>query len=228
MINRLPPLLFLLTLSSCSSLFYAPNQPNMPMVKEEGITKVNLSMGTGDYSSIFDLNAYHSFSNHAGVMLNFSNASMEGNILTAVDAGAGYFNSLGENFGFDIYGTAGYGSLSLLYTELFTGLEVDYGSVSLGRFAVQPGIFYTSRNFEAGVGCRLHYLTYGELPDVFSITTTREHFMLEPSLKISFGWPVVKISLQGTISEKLNSGYLDYDRYNISLGLTVRIKSKEQ
>jgi len=215
---------FLMLLSSCSYMYYAPSQPNLPMVKEKGVTKVNLAIGSGAESSSLDLNGFHSVSDHVGVLLNYSYLNMEYNYLNVIEGGVGYFHRLGERFGYEVYGTAGYGSLVVFYSDFFGNEPLYAGSASMGRYGVQPGIFYSVKNFEAGAGMRLHYLNYSNIPS-YDLFTTRDHVMLEPTLKLALGWSVFKLTLQGTYTEKLNSGYLDYDNCMISLGLVLRFQS---
>jgi hypothetical protein len=211
--------------SSCSYMYYTPNQPNLPMVKEKGVTKVNMSVGSGEASSSFDLNGFHSVADHVGVMLNYSYLNMESNYMNVIEAGAGYFHSLGQRFGYEVYGTGGYGSLVVFYDDLLSNDPLYVGSTSMARFAIQPDLFYSVKNFEAGAGVRLHYFNYGAIPG-FDVYTTKEHLMAEPTLKLALGWNAFKITLQGTYTNKLNSGYLEYDTYMISMGMVLRFQAK--
>src|SRR5262245_19145583 len=90
--NLTAGLLAIVLLSSCSAI-YAPSQPHMPMVSKANVTEINASLGMGDWTSTFDLNAFHSVSDHVGVMLNFNTFSGydDDRGQTSIDAGAGYF-----------------------------------------------------------------------------------------------------------------------------------------
>ena len=91
-------------LSSCGTIYYAPNQPNLPMVKDRGVTKINGAVGGGELSTAFDLNVFHSVSNSVGIMGNFTSMYMPGSVINSVDLGAGYFSAFDENSGFTTEG----------------------------------------------------------------------------------------------------------------------------
>jgi hypothetical protein len=70
-------------------------------------------------------------------------------------------------------------------------------------------------------------MNYSNLPEYSRSYATNEHLMLEPTLKLALGWNAVKIYLQGVYSERLNDGYLDYDRFMISAGLALKFGAKK-
>ena len=218
-----------LLFSSCSSLYYAPNQPVMPMVTEKGVTKIGTSFGGGNYSSAFDMNGFHSLTSHVGIYGNYSLLLLDLNEFSCFDFGAGYFAPVNSSFGFEAYGTIGYGSLSLYYYDIWSGTDQLHHGANAFRLAVTPDIFFKTPHFEAGFGCRLHYFEFDKQPvspDFFGTTTN--HLMLEPTLRMAFGWPVFKFSLQGTWTDKINSGYLNYDTYMISMGIMVTLVPKKK
>jgi len=228
-------------LSSCGTIYYAPNQPNLPMVKDKGITKVNGSIGFGELSSAFDVNVFHSVSNSVGVMGNFSSMYLDGNELNSLDLGAGYFNAFDESSGFEIYSTVGYGKLKMTDYNLF---GPDYSSSSpVYRFSIQPDIFYAGKHFEAGFGIRLHYFSFGNTPmdyDYAYNTTynysysnayeavSKNNLMFEPTIRMAFGGEKAKASLQGTYSQKINEGYLNYDPFVFSVGFSIKIGASDR
>jgi len=221
-----------LFLSSCGSIYYAPNQPHMPMVKDKGVTKVNTSIGSGEVSSAFELNAFHSVSNHAGMLGNFTSMSLDGNSLNTFDFGGGYFHAIDESSGFEIYSTLGFGDLQLNEYDWWTGQTTRTGSTSVFRASLQPDIFYAGKNVEVGLGVRLHYFSFGDLPSEYTYNSgnyyettpiaSKKHLMLEPTLKLGFGGQKVKATIQGTYSNKINSGYLRYDNLVISIGISMK------
>lgn len=199
------------------------------MVKEKGITKINGTLGFGEYSSSIDLNAFHSITNSVGLMGNYSSLYLDGNTLTAFDLGAGYFKPFDKKTGFEVYSTVGYGSLKLSSYDWWTGETYYYGSTPVFRFAIQPDVFYTGKNFEGGFGFRLHYFSYESTNLFYDYqTNASNHLMFEPTLKIAVGGEKVKFSLQGTYSTKVNEGYLSYDQFMVSVGMTFKFKSKSR
>jgi hypothetical protein len=208
-------LAFLLT--GCSTLYYAPSPPHLPMVKEKGITHIDASIGAGDHSSSLELDGFHSLTNSLGLMANFSILSLEDNTLANIDFGAGYFKSLDKKFGFEIYSTLGYGNLEILASS-----QTYSDHRSIFRFGMQPDIFYATKHFEAGLGFRMLYLSYEKRSTEFQ---SADNWMFEPTLKIAFGGQKFKGTLQGTYTEKINDGMLNYDHFMISLGISLMIMS---
>jgi hypothetical protein len=218
----------LILLSSCSTLYYAPSQPVLPMVTEKKVTKIGGSIGAGENSSAYELNGFYSVSNHLGLVANLAVIELDLNELWQGDIGAGYFTPVSENWGLESYATVGYGSLRVSNYYWQTSAFDKYIAEGVLRCAVQPDVFFHTANFEAGAGFRMQFFSFDELPfDPEFVRTTKNHVMLEPTLRLAVGWPGFKLSLQGTASEKLNSGHLNYDEYMVSLGVVVMLKSKK-
>lgn len=221
-LNQISKLAVVLILfSSCGTIYYAPNQPNLPMIKEKGITQVAAGIAAGEYSSTIDVSAAHSITNHAGLTASFSSYYLDGNALNTIDVGAGYFLPLGEKAGFEVYPSLGYGKLKVI--DDWSG-EFNWES-KMFRASVFPDVFYESEHFGAAFGLRLLYFKY-ESP-LFSLYSSQSNVMLEPTACITAGWQHFKFKLQGTFSSKVNSGYLDYDNAMLSFGISVKLGQKK-
>jgi hypothetical protein len=227
-----------IVLSSCSDIYYAPNSPHLPMVKEKSVTEANVSLGAGETAGYFDLNLFHSVSHHVGLMLNYSsfaNIYTEGNSQSAIDIGAGYFTPIGEKGGFEIYSTIGYGSLGLTTYDSYSFDTHPAGSLSSFRFSIQPDIFFTTKHFEAGFGVRIMSLSMSHPLPVYDAAysyngfgTSSDFLMLEPTIKLTVGGEKVKFSVQGTYSGTASNEMYDYDPYNVSLGIAMKFYSSHR
>ena len=213
-------------LTSCSAL-YAPSTPHLPMMTKKGTTELNISAGMGGSTGTMDLNFAHAATNHLGLMFNYNNFQGydDNGGQHSLDVGAGYFTTIDEDWGFEVYSTLGY------------GVNNAYKASSV-RYAIQPDIFYSGKHVDFGFGFRLHYLKYdfkttsynwaaapglGDMGDEAIGQTA--HVMFEPTIKFAVGGEKVKASFQATCTTKLNRGYIDADPCIFSFGVTVKIPS---
>jgi hypothetical protein len=206
----------------------------MPMVKDKGVTKINGGMGFGETSSAFDLNLFHSVSNSIGVMGNFSSMYLDGNALNSVDLGAGYFHPFDESSGFEIYSTVGFGDFEKTDDDYYNGQYGYSNSSTVYRLSLQPDVFYAGKHFEAAFGIRLHYFSFSSTMldydynyingNVYGYDAIdKDHLMFEPTVKLGVGGEKGKFTVQGTYSQKMNSGYLSYDPLIISVGFSIKL-----
>ena len=165
-----------LIFTSCGSIYYAPNQPHLPMIKEKGITKVNVQLAAGEYSSTMDINAVHSVTDHLGLMGNFASYYLDGNGMNTIDVGFGYYKPVSQHAGFEIYPGIGYGKLSVI--DSWSG-EYTYEVKSFRTF-IQPDIFYETEHFGAALGLRVLYFKYQSHFQSY-IGETPSNLMLEPT-----------------------------------------------
>jgi hypothetical protein len=216
----------LLVLTGCVTL-YKPNAIHSPLLKEKG--ELNTSAGLGlSGCGLFNLQAAYAISNHAGVMMdgmyhyrNTSNddSSVEKLKMFFGEAGAGYFNTYGnkKNVLFQCYGGGGYGfSTDKISNTDQSNPEMNAKYLSI---FVQPGVAYTSKNFEIGFDLRANYVhifdIYAYLYDRFEwwntdfelySDTTLVFVNLEPTVTMKAGGKKLKAVVQlGATIPTINS-----------------------
>jgi len=123
-------------LSSCSSIFYAPNMQNVPLLQKKNETRINIAGSSGLQFGAFEMQGSHSFSDHIGGMFNFASGGTNdgyGFIThgTFAEAAAGYYHPMGKYFVAEAYGGLGFG-----------GMKNEYGSIDNYSKAVTSDRLY--------------------------------------------------------------------------------------
>ncbi|MBB2144793.1 hypothetical protein GM921_04815 [Pedobacter sp. LMG 31464] len=117
--SRLTPVLLLLFLSSCSSI-YMPSVPNTPMLTTQG------EIAAGAHVSLkgnFNFNSAYAVSNHVALLANgayMNNESTKKDVKhKMIEFGGGYFNTFGpdNNRILEIYGGIGSGKSDRLFRQ---------------------------------------------------------------------------------------------------------------
>jgi len=215
-----------LLLTGCVTL-YKPNAVHSPLLKEKGELSTAASMGISG-SGLLNLQAAYAISNHTGIMVNgmyhnrtstSADSSVDRLNMFFGEAGAGYFTTFGsqKNGLFQCYGGGGSG-----YTKdkIYYPHQSD-PSVHANYFNlfVQPGVAYTSDNFEAALDLRANYVhmfnIHAYLYDQFEFWNTDfkyysgaclDFMNLEPTITLKAGSKKLKGFFQfGAIIPTINS-----------------------
>ena len=62
--------------------------------------------------------------------------------------------------------------------------------------------------------------------DIENIRVNRHTFLFEPGITIRGGWKYVKAQLQYGYTGLLNNSKLDFEKYNITIGLNIAIAKR--
>jgi hypothetical protein len=219
----------LILLTGCVTL-YKPNAIYSPLVKEKGDVNASASLGISG-CGLFNLQAAYAISDHAGVMIDGMNhnkqTSRTSSSVTTVEKlhifsgeiGAGYFTPFGDNKKglFQCYSGIGYGnSRDRIYDPNQPNPLI---SAKYYSFFIQPGIAYTSKNFDVAFDLRansvslfnIHAYLYDQFEwwntDFQFYSDTTLYFMnLEPTITIKAGGEKLKGVLQsGATIPTINS-----------------------
>jgi hypothetical protein len=76
--------------------------------------------------------------------------------------------------------------------------------------------------FHSIVLCLTTIITLWAIYYEYAPDASKEHLMLEPTLRLAFGGEKVKMTLQGTYSDKLNSGISATDNCVVSIGISLK------
>jgi hypothetical protein len=241
----LPWSLLAVLLTGCGSYHYMPNTHNVPLFHEKG--EVRAMIGRSVVGSPppqyllqtmgsmilynqpgFELQGAYALTGHVGLMANGFSVH-NGSDLKArfAEAGAGWFTELGDHVVVEAYATAGMG---VIREELDRGGSTR---INLARACLQPGLGYSSRNFDLAFSLRITALSYGGYSGPLTDADGEEvgtalldgqapRVIMEPALTLRFGPRSAKMQVQWGWAN--NQGRpLDIVDQTFSLGLQLNI-----
>lgn len=222
-----PGLFISFLLSSCTATYYSANSQNVPMLRQQGDTKIQGGVAEGNETTKFEVQGSAGITNQLGIMLNYcryvgnDNTAGTGNLM---EAGLGYYNSLqNERWIYEAY--AGYG-----FADGYNNLSSSFSNFNLDRLFIQPNFGYTSKNFEAIVSLRGAYFKYRDVqqyytdPDLNYPLREAGYFVLEPAFTVRGGYKYLKLQLQISHSENLTQSDFYQDNTHISAMLLIDLQ----
>ncbi|MBX2953606.1 MAG: hypothetical protein KF870_13940 [Leadbetterella sp.] len=221
---------------SCTPTFYMPDMQNVPLLTAKKQTNIT-GAGNGD---MINLQLAHAVGDNFGVMLNGAlvpdktDENGNGGKGNYVELGGGYFTPISDNFRFEVYGLAGFGSMRNVNASSANSNPGTTGvfESNITRIGVQPAVGYVSKYFSAAVSSRLASLNYmnpkGSLvwegeEQVAKISAKSSYFLLEPALTLRAGLPKVKLQYQLTSSLNLTDKDFPQQTTSSSIGLILSL-----
>lgn len=237
-----------LALPSCK-IMYAPNAQNVPLMQEKGEIRANI--GVSNYQ------AAYAVTENIGVMANGQFKKTDWSIGSDLDkesfiskkwlgeVGAGYFKKLGEHGVMEAYTGLGYGSVTFDRTSTntdtmgtSTNLLSTYNANTFKLF-VQPAIGVSSEYADYAFSMRFVGLKFNNIDttgytpqdlieeDIADIEDPFFAF-LEPAVTVRVGWKYVKFHTQLIYSLKLSEAQLNYNPFNINVGVNISIADRHK
>jgi hypothetical protein len=186
---------------------YKPNTVYSPLLKERGELNVGAALGLSG-GGLYNAQAAYAVTENVALMATgmyhrkqYGNDSLRDKLdIVHGEAGIGYFTTFGENKHglFQCYGGSGYGiSRDRVVPASINSptLSADYVNIFL-----QPGIAYSSENFDVALDVRSNYVTlfnthafnynqfdWWDSGFIIQNDTTLQFFNLEPTLTIKAG-----------------------------------------
>jgi hypothetical protein len=219
----------------CTHYYYVANVQNVPLFREKDEFRISGSLGGGDESESIEVQMAYSLTDHIGIMANYMNAwggeeseedYAKGNYL---DAGLGYYKTLGRFASFDIYGGLGHSRQHHVYST-YPGIS----DISFTNYFIQPSVGLTFDFMDVAFSsrlCRVHYFdmknndNYSD--DELAALDNKNHYFLEPAITMRAGWKYVKAQFQASYVDYLNSPKLYIgEEYHFSLGLYFAIAGR--
>jgi hypothetical protein len=219
--------------SSCSTNLYVPNTVNVPLLKEQGEVKLNITET--------DAQVAVGVTKHIGVMVNGFSKNYEGKEYfkhygRLAEIGVGYYTPLkNKNLIFEAYGGAGMGKVdkTVTYMNWEKNKEFSNNFHATGyRYFVQPSIGYTNKYFDLAFTPRFTYLQYTRFTSMgfteYDLMMeyldngklTKSYFtFLEPALTLRAGYKWVKLQAQYGFLVKLGNQEIKAPSQFGSLGL---------
>lgn len=225
-----------LAICSCSPTFYMPNTQNVPLHTAKGQTNIS-GAGNGD---MVDLQLSHAVGENFAVMLNGTlvpeqtNVNGNGGKGAFAEIGGGYFKPLENNFLFEVYGMAGFGSMKNINTSQVAQYPATTGifESSINRLAIQPALGYTSKYFSAAISSRFANAKYmnpkgsmvwNDIDQIQRFTDKSNYFMIEPALTLRGGLEKVKIQVQFQKSFNVTDKDFPQKTESASVGLILNL-----
>jgi hypothetical protein len=224
-----------LGLQACAPKYYASNSQTVPLFTEEGQGAASIALNP-DLNRA-EVRAAYAVGPGLGLQLNSAmyfprdDSAGDGGSGSLFEAGVGHYRPLPNNLVLELWGLAAYGGLENHFT--FTGGDGGNLHASLVRVALQPGLGYKGRRFEAAVSSRLGVLQYfnirGDL--VSGGESQREYLrdhslqvLLEPALTLRGGLDILKLEAQIGGSVNLTDRDFPQDDNWASLGLVYSFR----
>jgi hypothetical protein len=221
-----------LLLSSCGSVYYAPNTQNVTLFQEKGDAKLSVGISTGeDVQKAFELQSAYAITDHVGIMANFYRVKQDAGGGTLIELGGGYFQPLADKLVFETYG-------GISYAQVFNNRDETTQLTDFTRYFVQPAIGFTTNFFDVAFSTRFAVLNYHkvelqELPVTYQqglpfvhLSSNRVQFLFEPALTLRAGWKNVKVQGQVGLSKNLADDNFDMDNLNFNIGLYISLSKK--
>lgn len=217
----------------CNPIYYAPNSHNVPLLTEAAETNLTVAgnadqvefQGAYAFSDNFALQA------NGGLFIPQDDKNGNGGSGRFLEMGGGYLHPVDNNWVFEVYGLAGYGSVENHFRAGSPGpMAPTTGdiSASLFRWGVQPNFGYKSPYFIAAISTRLIHLNYHNIEgnlvseNVDQVAFLSEHntyFLAEPALTLRGGFEKVKLQLQLGVSYNITDSKFSQETNLMTIGL---------
>ena len=205
--------------SSCETVLYTTNQPNVPLFSDENKQQIKVEAAYG--SAGIETKLAYSPVNHLGIIASGSFLTNDKRKQYLREIGIGGYGKLDKTFTYEIYG--GYGFATSSDTAGLTGIFSSLSRSSYGEFGrwfVQGNIGYVSENFEGGFALKISNVKFNVLRDNYISATTSEATFFEPVLVGKIGSENIKFVTSMTFPTRLNGTPLfGYDTFLITMGI---------
>ncbi|MCE1165374.1 MAG: hypothetical protein LWX07_08250 [Bacteroidetes bacterium] len=205
--------------SSCYTVLYTANQPNMPLFKSDNKQqiKAEASFGTAGMEG----KIAYSPVKHLGLFFNGSFLTKNERKQYFREVGIGGYSNIDKSIVFEMYGGYGYGTSS--DTAGLVGVFSEFSRSSYGafnRWFLQSNIGYVTNNFEGGFAMRISNVKFTTLKDSYIPSSTSECTFFEPSLVGKIGNENLKFFGSVTFPMRLSGTPLfGFDTYTLTMGV---------
>ena len=206
-------------LSSCETVLYTANQPNVPLFIDNNKQQIKVEAAYG--TAGVETKLAYSPINHLGIIASGSFLNNDKRKQFFREIGIGGYGKLDKTFIYEIYGGYGFGTSS--DTAGLTGFWSDFNRSSYGEFNrwfVQGNIGYVSENFEGGFAMRFNNVKFIVLRDNYIPSSTSECWFFEPTLVGKIGSENIKFVTSMTFPTRLSGTPLfGFNTFVITMGI---------
>ncbi|MFL5772864.1 MAG: hypothetical protein ACJ75F_06890 [Flavisolibacter sp.] len=229
----------LLSLASCTRVYYAPNTVHPALLTDKDEMRVNAiySAGQGSELRAMDLQMAYAIQRNWGIMANGFYATNKKNDYidkangTYGEIAGGYFKNFKQSkWMAEVYSGIGGGWVNNYFEQN------DYSRIGISKFFVQPSIGYKGPDVELAFTSRfavVHWKVnkaqydhpnYPEDVDYVAISPT--FFAWEPGLVFRFGTKDVKAQIGFTVSDHGKRVLLDTESLMLNAGLSISLHAR--
>ncbi len=210
---------FAIIFSSCETILYTANQPNVPLFNDNNKHQIKAEGTFG--TAGFETRLAYSPVNHLGIIFNGSFLTYNQRKQYFREIGIGGYGKMNKTVVYEVYGGYGYGTSS--DTAGLTGFPAVFSRSSYGaynRWFLQTNIGYISEIFEGGFAMRFSNVKFTELRDTYMQSTTSESTFFEPALVGKIGGENLKFVTSMTFPVLLSgTPKFGFSTYTISMGI---------
>lgn len=212
-------IIFVLLFSSCQTVLYTANQPNVPLFDDNKKQQIKAegSFGTAGLEG----KLAYSPVNHMGIIVNGSFLTKNERKQYFREIGIGGYGKINKSVVYEIYCGYGYGTSS--DTAGLTGFPSDFSRSSYGafnRWFLQTDVGYISEILEGALVMRISNIKFTELRDSYFPNVKSECTFFEPTLVGKVGGQNVKFVMSMTFPTLISGAPLfGYNTYTISMGI---------
>jgi len=231
----------ILSLLSCSPIYYAPNAHNVPLFKKKNDLRLSAHYSIGEDVKAIELQTAYAFDSSFAIQLNgmrtIDNEKAYGSY---IDVALGHYKNLPNNWVFEVYLGFGSGRVNWQYGDSYSnniGQNNPSSEVKFNKLFLQPSIGYSTLNFTVAFSYRIGVLSYTSVrvrnaPPSNSYdlqVLNNSHLMSEPALTLRLGEEQIKIQAQLGYSNDLQNESFKYnqDNWNMNFGLYFNIQTKK-
>ncbi|MCD4832284.1 MAG: hypothetical protein K8R31_00685 [Bacteroidales bacterium] len=208
--------------SSCSPE-YIPNMVNSPMLSNQGEFQATIATGTSN----FDAQTAFAITDNIGIMVNGSYGNNTNDTTddfhkhAFIESGIGYYDKIGEQGRYEIYGGYGFGNAEGYFEEATYDSQIT--NAHYNRFFIQPGIGISTGIFDGSFSPRLVLLQMN--PEGIDFDTGDYNIFIEPVFTAKIGFKYVKFVTQIGFSIPLGEQSLNFNhqRFMMNVGLNINL-----
>ncbi len=243
--------LIVFLLASCSSLYYAPNAPNVPLFQEKNEFSAAASFSLGDEIKSIQVQTAYAIDSMMAIQINGMYSIRDKNFYGNYLEGAyGFFGNVSENWVLEAYFGYGVGNVYREYQTPYcsTTTKAEQGfKANFNKLFFRPSIGYTHKGFEFAFTYGLSVLSFTSvsLTNPSNISTqvnyacntnnlhevrNSTYSLTEPAVTFRFGERRgVKFQTQFGVSKILFSKEYEPKIYaNIGINIKLNMKSSKK
>ena len=225
----------ILSLYSCTTIYYIPNTQNIPVIDKKGKTSLTIagSKEQGEILAAYGVGESIALMSDIIVIFPQTRENGDGGSGYLVDLGAGYFKPLNMNLLFDSYALVGFGKFENHFPSTISAFPLTTGTISanLLRLGIQPSLSYYTEFFSITGSARFTSLSYlnikgslnhGNIDQIGFLESNRSNFLIEPAITIRGGIEKVKLQFQYLHSFNVSNPEFPQTKDIYTLGLNFR------
>jgi hypothetical protein len=230
LLKSLVTIFILMQMCSCTPPLYYPNAINAPNFSKKGQFAMNISgqdvggnvqlasaaaekvafqlnMNWGNYEEVWTNSAWNGSNSNSNYK--------DGHSHRFGELGAGYYNTIGTQGRFDVFGLVGFGNANS-YTE-YINYKGNYK-----RYSLQGDLGFETKAVEGIISARTGYLSLN-YQDLAEVKSNQSGFYIDPAVTLRVGWKAFKIFIQFGFDHPFNTNHDQWVEDWVAGGLQLKL-----